>query len=43
MKVDVDSDDVLKRPTDDRGRVYLGPEYSNETVEVAILAVVNDD
>lgn len=38
MEVDVDPDDITKRPTDDRGRVYLGSEYANTNVEVVVLA-----
>lgn len=37
MKVDVDPSDVQTLTTDDRGRVYLGAEYANSTVEVAVL------
>lgn len=37
MKVEIDPDDVQKRPTDDRGRVYLGKEYANAQVEVVVL------
>lgn len=37
MKVHVDPDDIQQGTTDDRGRIYLGPEYKNETVEIAIL------
>lgn len=42
MKVDVDPDDVDTLTADDRGRVYLGPEYAEEEVEVAVLAVVTE-
>lgn len=37
MEVDVDPDDIKKRATDDRGRVYLGSEYANKQVEVVVL------
>lgn len=37
MKVEVDPDDVDKLKADDRGRVYLGSEYANKEVEVAVL------
>lgn len=37
MKVEIDPDDVKKRTTDDRGRVYLGTEYANVDVEVVVL------
>lgn len=42
MKVDVDSENVQKLDTDDRGRVYLGPEYADSTVEVAVLDVLDE-
>lgn len=28
--------------TDDRGRIYLGPEYANERVTVAVVEVETD-
>jgi len=37
MQVKVDPDNVQKASADDRGRVYLGAEHANETVEVAVL------
>ena len=37
MKVEIDPDSVVKRTTDGRGRIYLGSEYANKTVEVAVL------
>ena len=37
MKVEIDPDDIQKRPADDRGRVYLGSEYANKSVEVVVL------
>lgn len=37
MKVHVDPEDVVKRTTDDRGRIYLGKEHANKVIEVAIL------
>ena len=43
MKVDVDPDDIQKRTTDDRGRVYLGTEYANSEVELAVLDADRDD
>ena len=43
MKVEVDPSDVDTYTTDDRGRVYLGTEYTNTTVELAILGVQTDD
>lgn len=43
MLVEVDPDDVQKITADDRGRVYLGPEYANQEVEVAVLADERED
>jgi len=43
MKVDVDPESVQVLDADDRGRVYLGPEHSNLTVEVAVLDVRDDE
>jgi hypothetical protein len=37
MQVEVDPDDVDTYNTDDRGRIYLGPEHANSEVEVAVL------
>ena len=37
VKPEIDPDDIQKRPADDRGRVYLGPEYADKTVEVVVL------
>jgi hypothetical protein len=37
MRVEVDPDDVQEATTDDRGRVYLGPEYADKRVEIAVL------
>lgn len=38
MKIPEEVQDEFK-PTDDRGRVYLGSEYANKKVKVAILEV----
>ena len=38
MKVELRKDDIIEASTDDRGRVYLGSEYANQSVEVAILS-----
>lgn len=43
MKIVVKSEDVQELKTDDRGRVYLGSEYANKEVEVAVLDVYEDD
>jgi len=37
MKIDVHPDEVDEYSTDDRGRVYLGTEYANSSVELAIV------
>lgn len=37
--MDVEAEDVQTRVTDDRGRVYLGTEYANKRVTVAIVEV----
>jgi len=37
MKVELSPNDVQELTADDRGRVYLGPKYANDTVEVAVL------
>jgi len=37
MELTVDPDDVQELTTDGRGRVYLGTEYANTTVQVAVL------
>lgn len=37
MKVEVDPDKVDTYSTDNRGRIYLGSEYKNTEVEVAVL------
>ena len=43
MKLDVHPDDVDTYNTDDRGRIYLGSEFANSEVEVAIVGTVDDD
>lgn len=37
MHVKISKDDIIEGTTDDRGRIYLGTEYANAEVEVAIL------
>lgn len=39
MKVVISKGDIVEAPTDERGRIYLGTEYANSEVEVAILDV----
>lgn len=40
MKVEADA--VRTNDTDDRGRIYLGTEYANKRVTVAIVEVEDD-
>lgn len=35
----VDADDLRTNETDDRGRIYLGTEYANKRVTVAVVEV----
>lgn len=37
MHVKVSKEDIVEATTDDRGRIYLGSDYANQSVEVAIL------
>jgi len=37
MKIELSPGDVQELSADGRGRVYLGPEHANKTVEVAVL------
>lgn len=43
MRVEVDPDDVQVLTTDHRGRVYLGPEFADSEVEVAVLDADRED
>lgn len=43
MKVHVAAEDVQTVTADSRGRITLGSEFSDETVEVAVLDVVESD
>lgn len=38
----VDARDLRTNDTDDRGRIYLGTEYANKRVTVAVVEVEND-
>ena len=38
----VDADELQTNETDDRGRIYLGTEYANKRVTVAVVDVEND-
>lgn len=40
--MDVESDDIRTKEADDRGRLYLGTEYANKRVTVAVVEVEND-
>jgi len=40
MKIDVD--ELQTNETDDRGRIYLGTEYANKRVTVAVVDVETD-
>ena len=38
----VDATDLCTKETDDRGRIYLGTEYANKRVTVAVVEVESD-
>jgi hypothetical protein len=38
----VDANDLRTNETDDRGRIYLGTEYANKRVTVAVVEVESD-
>lgn len=38
----VDADEFRTNETDDRGRIYLGTEYANKRVTVAVIDVESD-
>jgi hypothetical protein len=38
----VDAKDLRTNDTDDRGRIYLGTEYANKRVTVAVVEVESD-
>lgn len=38
----VDAQDLQTNETDDRGRIYLGTEYANKRVTVAVVEVESD-
>lgn len=38
----VDARDLRTNETDERGRIYLGTEYANKRVTVAVVEVEND-
>lgn len=37
MQVTINKDDIKERTADARGRITLGAEYANASVEVAVL------
>ncbi|OKY78796.1 MAG: hypothetical protein BTN85_1299 [Candidatus Methanohalarchaeum thermophilum] len=37
VKIEVSSDKIIRKKTDNRGRLTLGSEYKNQKVEIAIL------
>lgn len=39
----VDTRDIRTKETDDRGRVYLGTEYANKRVTVAVVEVESEN
>jgi hypothetical protein len=43
MRIEVHPDDVDEYTTDGRGRLYLGTEYANTEVEIAIVGVKEDE
>jgi hypothetical protein len=38
----VEAEDLRTKETDDRGRIYLGTEYANKRVTVAVVEVASD-
>ncbi|WP_049936959.1 hypothetical protein [Haloplanus natans] len=38
----VDAHDLRTNETDDRGRIYLGTEYANKRVTVAVVEIESD-
>lgn len=38
----VEAEDLRTNETDDRGRIYLGTEYANKRVTVAVVEVESD-
>jgi len=38
----VDAEDLRTNETDDRGRIYLGTEYANKRVTIAVVDVESD-
>ena len=42
MSMKVDATELKTNETDDRGRVYLGTEYANKRITVAVIEVESD-
>lgn len=40
--MNVETNDIRTKETDDRGRLYLGTEYANKRVTVAVLEVEDE-
>nr|WP_229126603.1 hypothetical protein [Halapricum desulfuricans] len=38
----IEADELQTNETDDRGRIYLGTEYANKRVTIAVVEVEND-
>ncbi|MFD1562825.1 hypothetical protein ACFR99_04605 [Haloarchaeobius amylolyticus] len=38
----INADELQTNETDDRGRIFLGTEYANKRVTVAVVSVEND-
>lgn len=43
MQIEAHPDDVSQYSTDSRGRIYLGAEFADTEVEVAILGEIDDE
>lgn len=44
LEIEVDDDAVtVEGPTDDRGRLTLGSEYAEQTVEVVVVATADTE
>ncbi|RDZ63847.1 hypothetical protein C5B90_12070 [Haloferax sp. Atlit-12N] len=40
--MEIDARDLRTNDTDDRGRIYLGTEYANKRVTIAVVEVENN-
>lgn len=41
-EITVDAVDIVERRTDDRGRISLGSDLGNATVQVAVIGIEDD-